>query len=868
MNIDELIKIKALLKNVKIHIVPYCHADYAWTHPRKWHIERYEQIIGEVLDVLNTNSDYLWMADNVYPLLQPCLLDEFERAGEFWERVREGRIEITNGIMTLIRPTMTGDETFIRNIVLGKEFLASIIPDFYTDIFHNVDVSIGHSQLPQILVLGGYNFYRGWRPQGAMDKKGIPRQFYWEGIDGTSIICSRGTYAGFWQADYMDKENFSAHDGSLNAFYNTELKDILEHSASNHIWVPFGMDDTRPMRDVNDKFINLDEFMKYFKKETGASVFYSNAANYFACLSTSELPVYRGILDPSDVGYNISSKGDKGLWHFRLLLDRLLVTCESLWTMAVLEGGIYPEKEIEALWNNLLLICSHGMEFVFANDYIEIYRMAEFSVLTANTLIEEAKNVLSGCKPITDGHRYILLNTLNWDRNDIISLPLEINQNIESFEVKDSFGNTLNHQLVFSAPALSNHPPAILAEVLIPTMGFSFAGLNMTDTIGSLVITPPENNSQEPVEIDTGSTRVTFLRGTIKSVNGILKVAGNDFYLGKICFTELNQTPNDAWLYNNSRSTTSEMLPVSWSFEEFGPLRWKYVVTGTVGKYGFNQEITLYKNKSDIDFNLRLDCSVKGSGFFAAAFPADVNTEFIADIPFGIEKRDIINEPYGVVTDIGIDNLERLWDGVFYAKSWINYSIDNTNITLFGTDCPRYYWYDSKEKRVSFILNRNYILDACTDWMKDTHPWNESPGVISFSYTARIGSEPRDGSFLQIIKNAKEKQNPIEVMQGGIDPKTSKNIMPQSYFDIKAERSVISALYSKGDKTIMRMYNASGAADQVDISCCKRILSYMITDLLLNELPEKRPFLIKTENSISYNAAPWEIFTVVLELLM
>ncbi|MCK5759210.1 MAG: hypothetical protein KAH14_08955, partial [Clostridiales bacterium] len=511
----DLFKIKELLKNVKIHIIPYCHADYAWTHPRKWHIDRYKQIIDEVLDVIKTNNDYYWMADNIYPMLQPCLSEECNIYDEFWQRVNEGRIEITNGIMTLIRPTMTGDETFIRNIVLGKEYLKSIIPGFSTEIFHNVDVSIGHSQLPQILILGGYKFYRGWRPQGAMDKKEIPRQFYWEGLDGTSIICSRGTYAGFWQADYMEKVNFSDNDGSLIAFYNTEIKDILEHSISEHIWVPFGMDDTRPMRDAKDIPVNLDKFMEYFREETDSSVSYSTATNYFTGLVESELPVHKGILDPCDVGYNISSKGNKGLWHLRILLDRLLIVGETLWIMAVMDGSKYPKNDFKEMWNNLLLICSHGMEFVFEEDYQAIYEIAVSSVSTVKNLIEEAKTVISGHIPASGNPTYIIFNTLNWERHNTISLPLSKNQSISSLKLVDSYGKPLNHQLVFEDSESLTHPTEVLFETSIPPLGYTTIKLNFTESVYPTKALPSINKSLKPVEIDTGKLRVVFECGVI-----------------------------------------------------------------------------------------------------------------------------------------------------------------------------------------------------------------------------------------------------------------------------------------------------------------------------------------------------------------
>ncbi len=864
INTEDLHKIKKLLKNVKIHIIPYCHADYAWTHPRKWHIKRYNQIISEVLDIMNSNPNYIWMADNIYPMLQPCLSEENERANEFWQRVKEGRIEITNGIMTLIRPTMTGDETFIRNFVLGNESLKLIIPDFKTEVFHNVDVSIGHSQLPQILRLAGYKYYRGWRPQGAMDSKGIPRQFNWIGNDGTSIICSRGTYAGFWQADYMDKKGFSKNDGSLIEFYNIEIKDILEHSVSEHIWIPFGMDDTRPMRDVKDSPVNLDKFMEYFNNETDAKMVYSKASTYFTGLKESELSIYKGILDPCDVGYNISSKGDRGLWFMRILLDRLLLTCETLCSMAVMEGSYYPENDLKELWNNLLLISSHGMEFVFANDYDDIYNLAVSSVSTLKTLIEKAKRNLVDSEPTSDNTGHVIFNTLNWERNNVISLPIN-NSPIDSFCISDSDGKILNHQILPAKSVVQEKQIHVLVEASIPPLGYTTVNIKLSES-HQHKLAPPQKNSITPVEINTGITSVLFNCGAIKGVLGITKISGDDLYLNKICFTELEQTPKDAWLYNNKHGATFNMNPKEWYWEEFGPLRWKYVVTGTVSKHNFRQEIILRKNKSDIDFNLQLDCSGKDSGFYTAVFPADDKTEFMADIPFGIEKRDIINEPYGVVTDISIDNLERLWEGVFYAKSWVSYSVEDIDITLLGINCPRYYWYDPKNKNVSIILNRNYILDDCTDWMKDTHPWFENPGIISFSYSVDIKPLQKNKVYLPIIKKSKEKHNLPEVLQVVRDHMGIGKKLQKTYFDIISENSVISSLYYDKGKFIIRIYNASDSYDNAKIYSAKKILACKITDFHQNENRNNQSLSFKNDNCLQIKTAPWEITTFVLEL--
>ena len=91
------------------------------------------------------------------------------------------------------------------------------------------------------------------------------------------------------------------------------------------------------------------------------------------------------------------------------MLDNLLVKAETLWSMAAFKGADYPENDFNSLWKVSLLISSHGTEFVFAEDYEELYNSALEAVKTAEIMINNAKGILAG----PHESQYFIFNALN-----------------------------------------------------------------------------------------------------------------------------------------------------------------------------------------------------------------------------------------------------------------------------------------------------------------------------------------------------------------------------------------------------------------------------------------------------------------------
>jgi len=144
----------------KIFIIPYCHPDWAWTHTRAWHEKRYCLVLNEVLNIMNEYEDFRYYIDSYITFLEPFLRNYPERFEELKKRVKEEKIAIC-GTFTNLRVNMVGEETFIRDIIYGRRIFNELFPEAELTVYAgNVDVAVGHPQLPQIFKKSGYKYFR------------------------------------------------------------------------------------------------------------------------------------------------------------------------------------------------------------------------------------------------------------------------------------------------------------------------------------------------------------------------------------------------------------------------------------------------------------------------------------------------------------------------------------------------------------------------------------------------------------------------------------------------------------------------------------------------------------------------------------
>ena len=748
-----------LPQKLKIHVIPYCHADHAWTHSRDWHVERYRQVLDEVLGIMKANPAYTFTLDNIYHMLSDYL--DSPRGNELIEAINSGRIEMTGPVLSLIRPTRAGGEAFIRNVQYAREYLRERGISTDSKTYHNIDTSVGHPQLPQVLRLLGFSYYRFWRPQGAMDAMGIPRQFIWEGPDGTRIICSRGTYAGLWKVDYLDTGNFT--DDIIMRFFNEELADIIEHNTTGIIWLPFGMDDTRPLRDFDGNSINFDGLMCQLRETAGIQIDYSTPRDYFLELQNQELTVISGALDPCDAAYNIPTKGDKGLWLYRYILEKLIIRAEMSWVLA--DTGKYPYDAFRKLWENLLYISGHAMEFSFEDDFDHLLDVAETSLSLVNSLINEVT-------PVTAK-----------DRNKS-PIPIHINS--------------------------------------------------------------PSD------EMNTGSECITFMNGCISSINGIAL----ENPIGFMEFTNIKNSPKDAWLNNYDHGESYGFVVEKCGMTENGPERWRYEASGSIGFIKADIAYTADALNPGIRIDIKVENHTSANGFLSVSIPVSDNPEFIGGIPFGYERKRIENTAYGKVSDIDIDNLERLWPGLFYFNDWLTFNSTIGHCAVIGRRLPPYVWSRRDEGKMSLILTRLFDLSSCSDWMSRTHRTNECLGTHNFSFNLLMSND-----HISPTKAATE-SNRIHYPPTDL---TSNN-SGKRLFSLDSRYCILSAMYMDKGNHIIRVYNSSSFDDTLIIKSIRVIGSCEVIDLKSLVIEDKKTIINKRGLSVSVTVSPSEILTLSIKL--
>ena len=106
---------------------------------------------------------------------------------EFWQRVKEGRIEVVNAYSNP-RLSEVYPELFVHSLVLGKEYFRRHVPGIRQEVFEVPDLMCGTSQVPQILTLADYRYFMFTRP---VSQQAV---FWRKGLDGSRMLCCKDVY--------------------------------------------------------------------------------------------------------------------------------------------------------------------------------------------------------------------------------------------------------------------------------------------------------------------------------------------------------------------------------------------------------------------------------------------------------------------------------------------------------------------------------------------------------------------------------------------------------------------------------------------------------------------------------------------------
>lgn len=871
----------------EILLMPYSHHDYEWVCTRAWHKWRYIKAFCDVLDVMKEDPDYTWHIDNIVHSWTPFVKYCPERVDEFVKYVKEGRICVLNGGVSLARPSQVSEETYIRNMMEGRRMFREQfgIDDF--PVLYNADTASGHSQLPQIARLGGHKYYRFQRPDNLLTKKGVPMQFWWEGLDGSRLLTTRGLYGGFWnEVEWLNWDAETKWDEKREKFYEQVLSDKVNDNRSTDVVFQFvGCDDCRPKRDIHDVPHDVNKFAEEWNAREPSKMRYITLNDAYRLLETKDVPEWKGVLDHAELTYNFPQKGMHSMWRRRIELDRLITQVEKLYVIAETLGIEYPAEQIRRLWLDLFEITGHAIEDIQARDNQELQGYADRALQTAQVMLRNVKDDIITAVTKQDKLQAVVVSTLNWESEQVVRFQVSNYCGIAGFDIVDAQGNVLPYQVVDYFPEYRAYEGSEYAgvdvevKVKVPAMGYTTVDIvpNGTSLKEKVEATFIDNlpsglpaDTRGSYTMDNGVLEATFHNGALVSL--VNKKTGRRIEADAthpavaLRFEELN--PSTSWISDvHNILNVWEFVPQHGKVLANGPVRFTYKAYGVIKDQPASITYTLNQDSKGLDLRVETDFKEAIEGIFWFSVRADAAGDVFADIPFGTEKREffdnirvdpITNEPIAVAPG------EWEYPGQIYARNWVSFLSGKDSVALIGKNCGCYFNYDRDAKEMKLVLTRALPMKYRTDrW------FGECPAAFDVTgqqiYDMSIFFADKHGQFTDIQRYHKQMIYPAVADQkfgfagGGFAPETA------SMLDTDKKNIINTAVYKEDGKMIARFFECEGRKTDAVITLPKGAKKVRAVDFCGNTLPDVKVFVSHVRGTVKVSFGAFKIVTLEIK---
>jgi alpha-mannosidase len=839
-------ELRQALQGKSVLVVPYCHPDWAWTCTREWHEERYTLIFNEVLDILRDHPEYRWFIDTENEQLAPFRERCPERMEELREQVQAGRVGVSGGTIGIPHPHRLGGETFIRNMVLGRRYFERAFPGVDLSVLALNDTIFGYSQLPQLVTKCGYRGYRAWRSGGAMDAKGLPREFRWEGLDGTRLLCSRGVYGGLYSFDLPEHPDEAEWEDALGKIAG-ELGELTRLNPSDLVWWSHGMDDVRPLRGHLDKPADSLALVDAWREREQIPIRVATPAEFLAELEkvADGLPVVTGNPDPVGWSYWYGHIGNDSLSVWRPQCEAHLLAAEKWGTVVSALGGPYAEQEIAALWRDLLTACPHATLWLFEQDYDWMLRLLKTTTHRAGDLAAAARNDVARrvqVKPEA-GKPVVVFNDLSWDRCGATRFHLALpTRGAVALSLKDALGHEVPHQLsdVERYEENSLKEADVTALVETPSLGYTTVYIREGEA------KPYALADAVPDALDTPFHRLTFEGARLTS----LEDRQTGLVLADPNIVRFYAIEDTGPYHFGPLREVHEPEPLGLAVLESGPLFTTVRQLSKLGPHHLTQDLTVWQHEPGVDFVTTLD-SVGGDGFFKVHFEMPVDGALNVDVPFGVEPRDVTAEPYGEI-------LERRRANVFYGSTWVDCSDGARGMALLIEPGMQGFSYDPETRVLAHTLLK-VIVHPTEGWERHATRLREGKGRQVFRY--RLLPHLGDWQDADLPRRSLAWQQPLTAVK----PLGERSqLLPDvhSFLSVSAPNVLLSALYRDEGRVVLRLYEAVGEAADVELALPFAPQSVTETDFVGRRRKRRLELVGET---VRLTLAPWEVVLLRLE---
>lgn len=636
------------------------HCDWSWGHSRAWHEERYAQVIHNVLMLMREHPHYIWQLENENEELRPFLAKAGKQwpglVEEFWQRVREGRIEvivaITNPRLSEVYPELT-----VRNLVLGKEYFRRHAPGLKQPVYHAVDLMVGHSQMPQILALADYQYFMFSRP---CQKRAV---FWRTGLDGTRMLCALQHYA---------YKGVSPNGIALESYSGDDILPSPELAKEAETW--------------NSSQKVLATSARFFEEVEKAG---------------GTIPELKGVLDSLEsFCCGTGLHGNRSLYSRSNQHEDLLLSIEKAQVMASAAGARFSRQAMDELWHDVLSCVGHAILWCWKDDYDERSAKVQQTRVKAEQALQEALAAVARAIRYRSGlgAPLVVFNFQGWPVSGPVEFAFEGDP--AGLVLRDGAGAVIPMQLAADQTGSPNRTIAFLAEQ-VPACGFKTYYLSRAaDQPGPA--RPAIHNG--PGSIDNALYRIELLPdGSLRTFHkgrGTPLGSDKEGGLGQLVFYDAPR-PSD-WMMNGPLGARHvwEPRPDGFQFSQ-GPVYAWLRAAGTFGPHAATREVRLWHASRRIDYHVAIDAR-EGCGVFFLRFPLEAGGRVFAGIPFGAEPRENFDqEPFRG------EYFAQGFPDAYYATRWTDVSNDQFGYTFIAPHgMHNGYQYKAQPPALEFALLR------------------------------------------------------------------------------------------------------------------------------------------------------------------
>ena len=857
----------------RVIVAPYSHSDWAWICYRRWHEKRYIRAFEIALDLMDAGTGFTWFIDSWHEQFGPIRENRPDLIERMRPHVAAGRFGLGPGMVTNPAHNLCTREVLVRNVLYGQGHFRELFgDDLAFEMGSHIDVSRWHSQIPQLMSKMEFSAVLIGRPVAALDAKGIPQQFRWRGADGTELPCHRMTsYAMFAYSPY--------EADSLAKAVTDELARADQFGSGPTGLLMFGWDDDcLPLGEPCWQY-DLFGAIEAWNAEHDVQIELATPDALARKLAdyADNLPVVEGGLDPCASG-RVTENNHDNLFDLHFRAGQAAAQAERA---NMHFADVYPEADLRTMWEDILAFHPHAMAWLWQRDYEPMMLAAKTAERTALDLRDRARRAAAGrIGPASDGQPIVFFNPLHFDRTETCEFYFALDEaGATGFRLTDGAGNTLPTQFVGDSYRGLGHYEdnkrmrcdwRIRTDITVPANGYATAYLHVDNDaqpatrfelgpksldVGPLSIEMPTGVIEAVTHADVGRVLDRLDIVFIETDDGPTNLIGNRKAMLTGPEDETPSPPSAAWQHewqNDGPLVGEHGFDVEdWSLTEAGPLGARVFATGNVA--GNPTELEMFIHAADG----RIDCEVRAymlqptCGYLVAEVRPAFEGDCHADVPFGVEPRDMTAEPHSeeIVESSHLD--------AFWGHTWADVSDGERGVAIFSQ--PGLIGYRVTDGKLQHILHKiippNRMAGA--RWANDSRS-----GLGRQRMTFSILPHPGDWKAAKLYRETEKVHQPIDG-EDVLYPLTGSAPDTQRGLAVGPDNVMLSAYFKDQGATTLRLYENQGAPTRATVDLPADVTAAQVCNLLGDPIDDTRP-IAHTGRSLELDLGAWEIVTLRL----